>query len=137
VAPHELPVLTIDAEKLRQVLINLIENAVKYSPLHARITVVAEEQDGRLRLAVRDEGLGIPLQEQGRIFGKFYRVDPNLTRGVGGTGLGLYICRELVRRMRGRIWLSSEEGVGSTFFVDFPLAAASPSSPGERIKQSA
>lgn len=137
VAPDSLPLISGDPEKLRQVLLNLIENAVKYSPQHRRVVVTAEEQEGRLRLAVGDEGLGIPLREQGRIFAKFYRVDPNLTRGVGGTGLGLYICRELVRRMRGRIWLSSEEGVGSTFYIDFPLAAASSSSTGERVKQSA
>jgi signal transduction histidine kinase len=72
--------------------------------------------------AVRDEGLGIPLREQERIFEKFYRLDPNLRRGVGGTGLGLYICRELVRRMGGRIWVASREGEGSTFFFELPVA---------------
>src|SRR5207237_628242 len=70
------------------------------------------------RCDVRDEGLGIPLTEQSRIFEKFYRLDPNLTRGVGGTGLGLYICRELVRRMDGAIWVVSREGAGSTFTVE-------------------
>jgi signal transduction histidine kinase len=72
--------------------------------------------------AVRDEGLGIPLREQERIFEKFFRLDPNLTRGVGGTGLGLYICRELVRRMGGRIWVASRESEGSTFFFELPAA---------------
>jgi signal transduction histidine kinase len=74
--------------------------------------------------AVRDEGLGIPLREQERIFEKFYRLDPNLRRGVGGTGLGLYICRELVRRMGGRIWVASRDGEGSTFFFELPTADA-------------
>jgi signal transduction histidine kinase len=73
---------------------------------------------------VSDEGLGIAHNEQQRIFGKFYRVDPNLTRGVGGTGLGLYICRELARRMDGRISVRSREGEGSTFLVDLPLVPA-------------
>ena len=80
-----------------------------------------EARESGLRLAVTDEGLGIPHGEQQRIFGKFYRVDPNLSRGVGGTGLGLYICRELARRMDGRVWVRSQEGKGSTFVVDLPL----------------
>jgi two-component system, OmpR family, sensor histidine kinase SenX3 len=70
---------------------------------------------------VSDEGLGIPHGDQQRIFGKFYRVDPQQTRGVGGTGLGLYICRELVRHMGGRVTVTSREGHGSTFVVDLPL----------------
>jgi len=77
-----------------------------------------------VRVIVRDEGIGIPPGEEQRIFGKFYRVDPQLTRGVGGTGLGLYISRELVRRMQGRVSVASHEGKGSTFFVDLPLAPA-------------
>jgi signal transduction histidine kinase len=78
-----------------------------------------------VRFAVRDEGLGIPPNEQARIFDKFYRLDPDLTRGVGGTGLGLYICRELVRRMAGRISVESKPGEGSTFVVDLPIATLS------------
>jgi signal transduction histidine kinase len=77
-----------------------------------------------MRIAVRDEGIGIAPLEQRRIFGKFYRVDPELARGVGGTGLGLYISRELVRRMGGRVTVSSQEGKGSTFVVDLPLPVA-------------
>jgi two-component system sensor histidine kinase VicK len=86
------------------------------------VHVSLERQAGRVLFAVRDEGLGIPLKEQERIFEKFFRLDPNLTRGVGGTGLGLYICRELVRRMNGRIWVASREGEGSTFFFELPAA---------------
>jgi two-component system, OmpR family, sensor histidine kinase VicK len=106
------------------VLINLIDNAVKYSPDGGRVEVAVESRDGGVRIAVRDEGIGIAPLEQRRIFGKFYRVDPGLARGVGGTGLGLYICRELVRRMDGRLSVSSEEGKGSTFAVDLPVATA-------------
>ena len=98
-------------------LTNLVDNAIKYSPDGGRVAVTVSEGD-RVRVAVRDEGLGIPLTEQTRIFEKFYRLDPNLTRGVGGTGLGLYICRELVRRMDGSIWVVSREGAGSTFTVE-------------------
>jgi signal transduction histidine kinase len=113
-----------DADRLRQVLINLIENAVKYSPNGGRVEVEIKPLASSVRVAIRDEGIGIPQTEQQRVFGKFYRVDPHLSRGVGGTGLGLYICRELVRRMQGRVWLDSREGEGSTFFVDLPLARA-------------
>jgi two-component system sensor histidine kinase VicK len=72
--------------------------------------------------SVSDQGLGIPSSDQRRIFDKFYRVDPNLTRGVGGTGLGLYISRELVRRMNGTIWVDSRQGEGSRFSFELPVA---------------
>jgi PAS domain S-box-containing protein len=116
------PAVVADPDRLRQVLINLIDNAVKYSPEGGRVDVEIEPLAHSVRVAIRDEGIGIPQTEQQRIFGKFYRVDPQQTRGVGGTGLGLYICRELVRRMQGRVWVASSEGEGSTFYVDLPLA---------------
>jgi signal transduction histidine kinase len=117
-----------DENRLRQVLINLIENAIKYSPDGGRVELEIEPLAGSVRIAVRDQGIGIPSGEQQRVFGKFYRVDPQLSRGVGGSGLGLYISRELVRRMHGRISVASREGTGSTFYVDLPLArvAATP-----------
>ncbi len=127
--PAELDSLVADSDKLRQVLINLIDNAVKYSPDGGRIEVAVERRDGGVGISVRDQGIGIAQLEQRRIFGKFYRVDPELARGVGGTGLGLYICRELVRRMGGRVTVTSEEGKGSTFSVELPVA---PLSSGER-----
>ncbi len=117
-----MPPVAADAEKMRQVLGNLVENAVKYSPDGGTVTVRLEPHGGSVRFAVADEGIGIPLGEQPHVFEKFYRLDPNQTRGVGGTGLGLYICRELVRRMSGRIWVNSEEGKGSTFYVELPVA---------------
>jgi signal transduction histidine kinase len=77
----------------------------------------------RIRIAVADSGLGIPSGEQQRIFEKFYRLDPNMTRGIGGTGLGLYICRELVRRMEGWIWVEERTPSGSRFVVELPALA--------------
>jgi signal transduction histidine kinase len=119
---HDLPAVAANSDMLRQVLANLVENAMKYSPAGGRVQVSLGRHEGRVLFAVRDEGLGIPLREQERIFEKFFRLDPNLTRGVGGTGLGLYICRELVRRMGGRIWVASRDGEGSTFFFELPAA---------------
>jgi len=121
-SPAWLPNVTGDSDKVAQVLTNLVDNAVKYSPGGGRVEVVLEQEGDRVRFAVRDPGLGIPLDEQERIFKKFYRLDPNLTRGIGGTGLGLYICRELVRRMGSDIVVDSTPGVGSTFSFELPVA---------------
>jgi PAS domain S-box-containing protein len=113
-----------DADKLRQVLINLVENAVKYSPDGGRVRVRIEPNEHWLRLLVLDEGLGIAHGEQQRIFSKFYRVDAQQRGGVGGTGLGLYISRELVRLMGGQLSVTSKEDHGSTFVVELPREPA-------------
>jgi signal transduction histidine kinase len=118
------PDVAADPDKLRQVLVNLIENAVKYTH-EGRIEVRLDHRDGRVRFSVRDEGPGIPLAQQERIFEKFYRLDPNMTQGVGGTGLGLYICRELIDSMQGEIWVESAPGEGSTFSFELPVAQSS------------
>jgi signal transduction histidine kinase len=109
-----------DGERTRQVLLNLLDNAIKYSPSGGRIEVGLAPVGDRLRFTVMDEGLGIPVGEQERIFDKFYRLDPDQRRGIGGTGLGLYICRELVRSMHGRIWVESVPGKGTTFTFELP-----------------
>ena len=116
------PYVAADAEKLKQVLVNLVENAVKYSPDGGRIHVRLVPTGDHVRFSVRDEGIGMPSGELEHIFEKFHRLDPNLTRGVGGTGLGLYICREFLQRMGGRIWVESELGAGSTFSFELPRA---------------
>jgi PAS domain S-box-containing protein len=125
-AAEDLPAVAADPGQLRQVLGNLIENAIKYSPGGGTIDVSIEPVDRHVRFAIRDTGLGIPKSEQRRIFEKFYRLDPDMTRGIGGTGLGLYICRELVRRVDGRIWVESDGRSGSTFVVEIPQEAAVP-----------
>jgi two-component system phosphate regulon sensor histidine kinase PhoR len=119
-----LPAVDVDPIKLRRVLLNLLENAIKYSPEGGPVVLRVDAEGGRMRVRVLDEGLGIPRGEQERIFEKFYRADPQLARGVGGTGLGLYICRELVQRMGGEIEVESEPGKGSTFTVDLPVPVA-------------
>jgi PAS domain S-box-containing protein len=111
-----------DEDKLRQVLVNLLDNAIKYSPDGGDVAVELDGGHGRVRLTVRDRGLGIPPGEQERIFEKFYRLDPALTRGVGGSGLGLFISRELVSRMGGSLSVRSQPGEGAAFVVDLPAA---------------
>ena len=120
--PAVLPKVAGDADRTRQVLTNLLDNAIKYSPDGGRIELGVEANEGHARFTVRDEGLGIPLGEQNRIFDKFYRLDPDQRRGIGGSGLGLYICRELVRSMHGRIWVESDPGKGATFTFELPVA---------------
>jgi two-component system phosphate regulon sensor histidine kinase PhoR len=120
--PAVLPKVVGDPARTRQVLTNLMDNAIKYSPHGGRMQIGVEAGDGYARFTVRDEGLGIPLGEQKRIFEKFYRLDPDHRRGIGGSGLGLYISRELVRTMNGRIWVESDPGKGATFTFELPLA---------------
>ncbi|HEY8407584.1 MAG TPA: ATP-binding protein [Gaiellaceae bacterium] len=108
-----------DVDRLRQVVDNLVDNALKYSSGPVRVATEARELSGRI--VVSDEGPGIPAAERERIFEKFYRLDPDQRSGVSGTGLGLYIARELVDRMGGRIGLLDSAG-GATFYVDIPAA---------------
>ena len=120
--PDRIPSVIADPGQLRQVLVNLVDNAIKYSPQGGPVLLSIANGDRSIRFAIADQGLGIPASEHRRIFEKFYRLDPDMTRGIGGTGLGLYICRELVRRMDGKIWVESKPGKGSTFFVELPAA---------------
>jgi two-component system phosphate regulon sensor histidine kinase PhoR len=108
-------------DQIQQVLVNLLDNAAKYAG--GPITVRVENADGFVRLSVADSGPGLTLAEQERIFEKFYRAGPQLTRPSGGTGLGLYISRELVQRMGGRLAVRSQPAEGATFVVELPRAA--------------
>jgi two-component system phosphate regulon sensor histidine kinase PhoR len=111
-----------DGDKLRQALANLVENAVKYSPDGGEVRIVLRPEDGVVRISVHDEGIGIPPAERERVFEKFFRLDPDLRRGVGGAGLGLSICRALVEQMHGRVWVEPGTGRGSTFVIELPAA---------------
>jgi PAS domain S-box-containing protein len=122
--PGEPVRVAADREKVHQVLSNLIENALKYGSPGGTETIVVriKEAGNQIRLEVADEGPGIPPREHLHIFEKFYRLDPHLQKGIQGTGLGLYICRELVRRMQGRIGLDSSPDGGATFWFELPRA---------------
>ena len=121
--PHVSRVLA-DPDKLRQILVNLTENAIKYSPDGGRIEVRVADSGPNVRFSVKDEGIGIAPDQQAHVFDRFHRLDPNMTRGVGGLGLGLYISHELVKRMNGSIWVTSREGAGSTFTFELPADSA-------------
>src|SRR5262249_52426947 len=119
-------VVRADRARLLQVLGNLIDNAVKYSPPSASVDVEVQLLGDRVRFAVSDRGLGIPVADRDRVFDKFFRLDPHLARGVGGTGRGLSISRQLGELMAGFIGAEARGGGGSTFLVDLPPGCPAP-----------
>jgi signal transduction histidine kinase len=119
--PDEPLTASADREKLRQIVANLVDNAVKFSPEGGTVTVEARRSGAAVEVRVVDQGIGIPAGEQERIFRKFHRAEGG-GRNRGGTGLGLFIARGLVAAMGGRIWVDSAEGRGSSFAFELPLA---------------
>jgi len=115
-----------DAQRLEQVLRNLLANAVKYTPDGGAITVALGVEGTDVRMTVRDRGIGIPARQISRVFEPFFRCDNVDGRDPGGLGLGLFICRDIVRRHGGRLWVESEEGRGSTFHLLLPVCNAAP-----------
>lgn len=110
----------IDTDKMTQVIDNIMNNAIKYSPDGGTITVSVRTTDVQLILSISDEGLGIPKQDLPKIFDRFYRVDKARSRAQGGTGLGLAIAKEIIKQHHGFIWAKSEYGKGSTFTIVLP-----------------
>jgi len=118
---EDLPPIRGDKDKLTDVMINLIDNAIKFTPQGGRIDVGAEVDDGSLHIYVRDTGIGIPEDKISNLFQRFYQVDASVKRRYGGTGLGLYICKKIIEDHEGNIWVKSQEGEGSTFHILLPL----------------
>ena len=133
-APVVRPVayVFVDQERIREVITNLFDNAVKYTET-GKITIGMTTSDKEVQITVADTGPGIPKDDVSHLFQKFYRVDNTATRQVGGTGLGLFICRKIVELYNGKIWAESTVGKGSTFFVSLPRL--SPEKAQELIKQ--
>jgi PAS domain S-box-containing protein len=111
--------VNVDNDHLREVFSNLVENAIKYTPKGDVVIDVLGDSE-HVTISIADSGIGIPKEDQVHLFQKFYRVDNSDTREIGGTGLGLYLCRRLTEAMNGRIWLDSEYKKGSTFYVELP-----------------
>lgn len=120
--PSALPELNIDSHRIKQVLYNLLDNAVAHTGREGRITVTAWQEEGQIYVSVADTGEGIPAEDLPFIFERFYRVDKSRTRATGGTGLGLTIARRLVEAHGGRIDVRSKLGEGTTFTFSLPTS---------------
>ena len=118
---HITPVYSVnlDNDHIREIINNLVENAIKYTPTGEVIVDIDGDED-HVVISIKDSGIGIPVEDMPHLFQKFYRVDDKNTREIGGTGLGLYLCRRLAEIMGGRIWAESVYNSGSTFFVELP-----------------
>ncbi|WP_316810088.1 PAS domain-containing protein [Pedobacter heparinus] len=110
-----------DREKIAQVLVNLLSNAVKYSPLGKVVSIICKLTKAEVVIEVKDQGMGIKQHEISKVFDRFYRVETKHTTTISGFGIGLYLCAEIIKLHKGRIWVESEIGIGSSFFFSLPL----------------
>jgi two-component system, OmpR family, phosphate regulon sensor histidine kinase PhoR len=120
----DLPPIDVDRERVHQVLFNLVDNAVRFTPPGGEVRIEAHRHNGAVEVSVADTGVGIPAEALPRLFERFYRVDPSRSREDGGTGIGLAIARSVVEAHGGSITASSEPGEGSRFTFDLPVAPA-------------
>jgi len=120
---HPLETLDVNAdrEKIGQVISNFISNAIKYSPKGTTVSIRSDVEEGHVRVAVSDEGIGIKAKDQDKIFQRFYRVDEDAMTNISGFGIGLYLSSEIIQRHKGKIWVTSTESKGSTFYFSLPL----------------
>ena len=116
--PNSLPEIQVDVDRIQQAVINLLHNAIKFTPAGGKIEVVASEKQGKVQIEIRDTGVGIAEQDLPRIFERFYKADR--ARSGGGTGLGLSIAKHIIESHGGKIWAESQEGLGTHFFISLP-----------------
>ncbi len=114
-------IVSADYEKIRVIIQNLIENAIKYSQNHSRIIVTLSKKDTMIEFSVRDSGIGISKDEQSKIFDKFFRAGNAKKQDSVGSGLGLYTTKRMLEKHNGKIWFESEEGNGTTFYIQIPV----------------
>ena len=124
--PESLPLIVGDRSRLEQVMMNIISNAIKYTPNGGHITITAGSSESEVWMEVCDDGIGIPEKDRERIFDRFYRVDKARSRESGGTGLGLSIAREIVQRHHGTIELAPHQGPGTTVRLTLPIGGPRP-----------
>jgi len=121
--PDDLPLVLVDQDRIDQVLLNLAGNALQYTPAEGKVRIAAQQQEGEVRIAISDTGIGIPAEHLPYLFTRFYRVDKSRSRAGGGSGIGLTIARYLVEAHGGRLWAESPgPGQGSTFTFTLPVA---------------
>jgi two-component system sensor histidine kinase VicK len=120
--PESLPLITGDRSRLEQVMMNVLGNAIKYTPDGGHIRITAGSTENTVWMEVCDDGIGIPEKDRDRIFERFYRVDKARSRESGGTGLGLSIAKEIVQRHHGALALAPHEGPGTTIRLTLPIA---------------
>jgi signal transduction histidine kinase len=118
-----LDIIDADKDRIRQVLFNLLNNAIKFSKPEGIVTITAKKEEDMVQISVSDTGIGIKEEDMGRLFKEFEQIDRGVSRQYGGTGLGLVISKKLIELHSGRIWVKSKYGEGSTFYFTLPLKA--------------
>jgi signal transduction histidine kinase len=120
--PKELPKVRVDVEKISLAIQNLLENAIRYNREGGEIEITLEEKEGKIKFSIKDTGIGIPKNQQHRVFIKFFRAPNALRMETEGSGLGLFITKNIIEAHGGKIWFESEEGKGTTFYFTLPVA---------------
>lgn len=118
---EDLPQIEGDAEKITDMLTNILDNAIKFTPLGGKISIFAAKEEEKIHISIQDNGIGIPPELLPNLFQKFYQIDPSIRRKYGGTGLGLFICKKIVDAHKGKIWIESEQRKGTTVHILLPI----------------
>ncbi len=120
-ALNKIPLINIDSLKIEQVIYNLISNAIRYSGTKGKVEITLEKKEGNVCFCCKDNGIGVPKEDKKKIFTKFYRSEKAITFSTGGSGLGLFISKAIIKKSKGRIWFKSKENEGSIFCFSLPI----------------